>query len=120
MIGTSGANGSSKIMLAAGRHEIALTNRRLGYQTVRTVDVTAGKTMTLRVEAPKATVNVNARPWADVTLDGTSLGQTPIASVLIAVGSHELIFRHPQFGERRQTVVVTMNGPNRIAVDLTK
>jgi hypothetical protein len=31
-----------------------------------------------------------------------------------------VIFRHPQFGERRQTIVVTTKGPNRIAMDLSK
>jgi hypothetical protein len=38
----------------------------------------------------------------------------------MTIGSHDVVFRHPQFGERRQTVVVTSTGPNRIAVDLTK
>jgi PEGA domain len=117
VIATSGA---SKIMLAAGRHDIALANRRLGYHATRTIEVAAGKTMTLKVDAPNAAVNVNARPWADVTVDGNSLGQTPIASVLLSIGTHEMIFRHPQFGERRQTIVVSANAPNRIAVDLTK
>jgi hypothetical protein len=31
-----------------------------------------------------------------------------------------MVFRHPQLGERKQTVMVTAKGPNRIAVDLTK
>jgi hypothetical protein len=115
-----GTGSTSRIMLAAGQHDVTLSNRRLGYQSGRTIDIAAGKTLALRVDAPKVAVNVNARPWADVTADGNSLGQTPIASVLLAVGTHEMTFRHPQFGERRQTVVVTGNGPNRIAVDLTK
>jgi hypothetical protein len=115
-----GASGTNKVMLAAGRHEITVANRTIGYREARTIDITAGKTMTMRIDAPKATVSVNARPWADVTVDGNSLGQTPIANTLMTIGSHDVIFRHPQFGERRQTVVVTSNGPNRIAVDLTK
>jgi hypothetical protein len=115
-----GASGTNKVMLAAGRHEITLANRTLGYREARTIDIAAGKTMTMRIDPPKATVSVNARPWADVTFDGNSLGQTPIANMLMTIGSHDVIFRHPQFGERRQTVVVTSNGPNRIAVDLTK
>jgi len=115
-----GASGTNKVMLAAGRHEITVANRTIGYREARTIDITAGKTMTMRIDPPKAAVSVNARPWADVTVDGNSLGQTPIANTLMTIGSHDVIFRHPQFGERRQTVVVTSNGPNRIAVDLTK
>ena len=117
VIGTSGA---SRIMLAAGRHELVLANRSLGYQEARKIEVTAGQTTALRVEAPKASVSVNARPWAEISVDGTNVGQTPIANIQVAVGAHEMVFRHPQLGERKQNVVVTATGPNRIAVDLTK
>jgi hypothetical protein len=115
-----GTSGTSRIMLAAGRHDITIINRSLGYQDARKVEVSAGKTIAVRVDPPKVSVSVNARPWAEVTLDGNSVGQTPISNLLVAVGTHELVFRHPQFAERRQTVVVTANGPNRIAADLTK
>jgi hypothetical protein len=107
-------------MLAAGRHDITILNRSLGYQDARRVEVAAGKTVSVRVDPPKVLVSVNARPWAEVTLDGNSVGQTPISNLLVTVGSHELVFRHPQFSERRQAVVVTAKGPNRIAADLTK
>ena len=115
-----GSSGASRIMLAAGRHDIMLANRSLGYQDARRIDVTAGKTTAIRVDPPKVSVSVNARPWAEVVLDGNNLGQTPIANLLVAVGSHEIVFRHPQLGDRKQTVMVTVKGPNRIAVDLTK
>jgi hypothetical protein len=115
-----GSGGTSKIMLAAGRHDITLLNRTLGYQEARKVDVTGGKTMSIKVDPPKVNISVNARPWADVSLDGASLGQTPISNLQVAVGTHEMVFRHPQLGERRQSVTVTVKGPNRIAADLTK
>jgi hypothetical protein len=115
-----GTSGTSRIMLAAGRHDITIMNRSLGFQEARKVEVTAGKTIAVRVDPPKVSVSMNARPWAEVTLDGNSVGQTPISNLLVTVGTHELVFRHPQFAERRQTVVVTAKGPNRIATDLTK
>jgi hypothetical protein len=117
MIGTTGA---TRIMLAAGRHTIVLNNRSVGYEESRTVEIAAGRTTSIGVAPPNVQVSLNARPWAEITLDGTSVGQTPIANMLVPLGSHEVIFRHPQFAEVRQTVVVTANGPNRIAVDLTK
>ena len=107
-------------MIAAGRHDVVLANRTIGYRDARTIEVTAGKTTTLKIDPPKVPVSLNARPWADVTLDGASVGQTPIANMLITVGSHEVVFRHPQLAELRQTVVVTANRPSRIAADLTK
>lgn len=115
-----GSSRTSRIMLAAGRHDLVLANRGVGYQEARRVDVAAGKTTTIRVEAPQASVSVNARPWAEVLVDGASIGQTPIANVLVAVGAHEIVFRNPQLAERKQTFLVTAKGPNRIAADLTK
>jgi len=117
VIGTSGA---TRIMLAAGRHDIVLANRTLGYQETRRIEVVPGQTASIRVEAPKASVSVNARPWAEIIVDGANVGQTPIANIQVSVGTHEMVFRHPQLGERRETVVVTAKGPNRIAADLTK
>ena len=115
-----GASGTSRIMLAAGRHEVVLRSNALGYQEAQRVDVVAGQTATIRLEPPKVSVSVNARPWAEVLLDGTSIGQTPIANLLVTVGPHEMVFRHPQLAERRQTVMVTAKGPNRVAADLTR
>jgi hypothetical protein len=115
-----GSSRTSRIMLAAGRHDLVLANRGLGYHEARRVDVAAGKTTAIRVDAPQASVSVNARPWAEVLVDGASIGQTPIANVLVAVGAHDVVFRNPQLGERKQTFLVTVNGPNRIATDLTK
>lgn len=110
----------AKIMMPAGRHTISLANDALQYATERTVEVSAGQTAALRIDPPKAAISANARPWADVIIDGTGVGQTPIANLPVTIGPHEILFRHPQLGDRRQTIIVTAKGPNRIAVDLTK
>ena len=115
-----GSSATSRVMLAAGRHDVVLANRGVGYQETKKVEVAAGRTTTLRVDPPQVSVSVNARPWAEVLVDGASVGQTPIANLLVAVGSHDVVFRNPQHGDRRQTVIVTTNGPNRITADLTK
>jgi len=115
-----GVGGAAKIMLAAGRHDLVIANRALDFEDTRHIEITAGSTTTVRVDPPKVSLSINARPWADVTMDGTDVGQTPIANVTAAVGTHQLVFRHPQLGERRQSFVVTGKGPNRVAIDLTK
>jgi hypothetical protein len=55
-------------------------------------------------------VSINAVPWADVLVDGSAAGQTPLANVSLPIGPHEIVFRHPQLGERKRTVVVTVEG----------
>jgi hypothetical protein len=113
-----GTSASSRIIVPAGAHEFDLVNSELGYQTHRRVLIEAGKTSDLRIEA-RASLNVNARPWAEVLIDGTPMGTTPIANISLPLGSHQVVFRHPDLGERRQEVVVTLQGPNRIAADMT-
>ena len=115
-----GTSGTTKVMLPAGRHEVVLRNDTVGYEARHSVDVVAGSVATIEVVPPNASLSVNARPWADVTIDGAPVGQTPLGNVIIPVGTHEITFRHPQLGERTQTVVVTARGVNRVAVDLTK
>ena len=115
-----GSGGASKVMLAAGRHEVLLVNRTLEYQETRKIDITPGKVTSVSVEPPRAMLSANARPWADVWVDGTSVGQTPISNLAVAIGTHQVLFRHPQLGERRESVVVNAKGPNRVAADFSK
>jgi hypothetical protein len=59
-------------------------------------------------------------PWAEVWLDGRGLGTTPIGNVSVLIGTHEIVWKHPELGERRQSVTVTAKAPVRIAMDLRK
>jgi len=61
---------------------------------------------------------VNARPWADVWVDGLSAGTTPLANLRVSVGTHEVVWKHPHLGERRQRVTVTAESPTRIGMNL--
>jgi hypothetical protein len=115
-----GSSGTTKVMLPAGPHQIVLKNSSLGYESVRSVDVAAGRVAAIAVDPPQAPLSINAVPWADVAIDGMAVGQTPMGNVMIAVGSHEITFRHPQLGERTQTILVTATGANRASVDFTR
>jgi hypothetical protein len=117
LIGTSRMD---RIILPAGPHEIQAVNEALGYSATQRVTVAADKPATVRFEIPSAKVNINAIPWADVTIDGTSVGQTPIGNLSVPIGSHEIVYRHPQFGEQRQTVTFTVSGPNRFSVSMQR
>jgi PEGA domain len=117
VIGTSGA---AKIMLAAGKHEVLLRNESVGFEARRTITVVPGQVASVVIDPPKALLNVNARPWADVLIDGEMAGQTPLSGLSLAVGPHQVTFRHPQFGERTERIVVTARGVNRVAVDFNK
>jgi hypothetical protein len=78
----------------------------------------AGQSATLALEPANGTLSVNAQPWGEVWLDGRRIGETPIGNLPIPIGTHELVVRHPQFGERRRTVSVGVNTPARVGIDL--
>ena len=93
-------------MVAAGRHQFEIANETLGYRTTRVVQVAPGKVATVGIELPNGVVNLNAQPWAEVWIDGKLAGETPIGNLSIQIGSHDIVFRHPQLGERRQSAIV--------------
>jgi len=117
LIGTSSAD---QLMLPAGRHDLELVNATYEFRTTLSVQVVAGRTATSTVAVPSGSLSINALPWADVWIDGRSFGATPLANLTVPIGSHEIVWRHPQLGERRQTVVVTARSPVRVGMDLRK
>ena len=115
-IGTTEQN---RLMLPAGRHELTLTNKELGYKGVQQVDVEPGEVRSITID-PRGPVSFNAIPWAEVWLDGQKLGDTPLANVRIPLGLREFVFRHPQFGDRKVTASIRADQPSAIGVDFTR
>lgn len=115
-----GTTAMPRIMVPVGRHDLEIANTALGYRVRRTVQIRAGQTTSIALDAPRGTLHVNALPWAEVWIDGQSAGETPIGNLSLPIGEHELIFRHPELGEHRRTVVVGATAPTRVGVDLRK
>jgi hypothetical protein len=114
LLGTTSAD---RLMLTTGRHELELVNTALEYRTSMPVQVAAGRTTTTRVEVPNGSVSINALPWANVWVDGKAVGTTPLGNLSLPIGTHEVVWRHPELGERRRTVSVTASSPLRIGMD---
>jgi PEGA domain-containing protein len=115
-----GTSRTDRIMVAAGRHEIEIVNETLGYRTTQSIQVAPGQVARLKPDWPMGTIAINATPWANVTLDGKDLGETPVGNTSVPVGTHEVVFKHPQLGEQRFTTTVTANTPARLSVDMRK
>ena len=107
-------------MVSVGRHELDIVNEALGYRVRRTVNVSPGQVSALRLEWPQGTMSLNAQPWANVWIDGEPMGDTPIGNVSVPIGTHEVVFRHPELGEQVVPATVTLNGTARLSVDLRK
>jgi hypothetical protein len=117
LVGTTEAEST---MLPQGTHELEFVNEAVGFRARRTVNIRAGSTSALKLEAPQGTLHINAVPWAEVWIDGERIGETPIGNLPVRIGSREIVFRHPELGERRTTALVTLKEPVRISMDLRK
>ena len=106
--------------VVAGRHEIDLVNAALGFRSHRVVDIKAGQVLSLMVTRPNGSVSINALPWAEVWLDGAAIGQTPLGNVSVPVGEHEILFRHPEFGERREKAIVRSDRLTLVSANLQR
>jgi serine/threonine-protein kinase len=110
-IGTTAA----PIAINEGSQTILLVNETLGFRLSQTVTVKGGQMTSLNISVPNGRVSINAAPWAEVTIDGTPAGQTPLANLSLPIGTHEVVFRHPQLGERKQTITVKVDGLTRVS-----
>jgi len=70
------------------------------------------------LDLPQGVLNLNAAPWAEVWIDGQRAGETPIGNLAVPIGPHEIVFKHPQLGEKRHAVSVTLGAPVRLSVDM--
>ena len=113
-----GRSDTDRIVLPPGRHDLEMVNESLAYRATRTVQVTPGKGVAVKVDLPKQKIALNAVPWAEVWIDGNKIGETPIGDFSITAGPHEIVFRHPELGEQRRNVTVVANAPTRLSVDM--
>jgi len=111
---------------------------RDGFRTSeREVQLRGGQTSTLSVELERerhvehrdetpapgpsgpGTVTIDARPWCNVTLDGRSLGQTPIVNRSVPSGRHTVVCTNPELGRSRTvTIEVRPGQPTRTRIPL--
>jgi hypothetical protein len=115
LLGTSHVD---RIMVPVGRHELEFANDALGYRERLTVQVDAGKVAALTPPWPRGTLAINAAPWGLVFVDQEGVGETPIGGLSLPIGTHEVVVRHPELGERRSSVTVKVGQPARVGIDM--
>ena len=112
-----GTTDVDRLMLPVGEHAFELRNDEMGFVARQTVKVIAGDTAVLAIRLPNAPISINAKPWAEAWVDGVRVGDTPIGTLMRPIGRHEVVLRHPELGERRESVLVTLGQPARVSVD---
>jgi hypothetical protein len=108
------------LRLSPGAHTLRLVNESVGFNVTQSVTIAPTKTTRVDVPTPTARVQLNAVPWAEVIIDGKSVGETPLGNVAVSIGPHTFVFRNPKYREQTRTIVVSGQGANRVSVDLTQ
>ncbi len=91
------------LKLPAGRQTLEYRHQDL--RAVATHNVKARQTATALITF-ESVVQINARPWAQVFLDGSTkrpLGQTPLSNVRVPIGG-VLVFENPNFPAKNHRV----------------
>jgi hypothetical protein len=102
--------GDKRLGSAPGTLQLPVGRQTLEYRhgnlrTVMTHDIKADQTINAAVMF-QTTVQVNAKPWANVFVDGPTrrpLGQTPLSGVSVPIGS-VLVFENPSFTTKTHRV----------------
>jgi len=115
LIGTSR---TPRLMLFEGQRTLDLVNEGTGFRETRRVRVEKGRTVPIAVAMPNSTININAVPWAEVWLDDRRLGETPLGNISVPIGPHEVVFRHPELGEKKIATLVKQGAPARVSADM--
>lgn len=110
-----GSTQDGPIIAAAGTYQVELINTAYGYNSRRSLTFRPGQITNLDITIPPGRLSVNAQPWAEISIDGQVRGETPLANLSVPVGPHEIVFRHPELGERRQTVIVRADQIARVS-----
>ncbi len=115
-----GTTEDGHLLVPPGHHEIQLVNDRLGYRDTLVVDIEPGEVTPYTATLPTGIVHINAVLGAEVWIEGELVGHAPLRDVFVPIGTREIVVRHPEFGERRETVDIRFGVPTEVTVELTR
>jgi hypothetical protein len=111
-----GLSSEGHISMTPGRHKVTLVNGRFNYRAEVELAVKAGEVTTHTIEVPMGVLIVNTTPGAEIFVDGERVGSAPLPPIPAALGSREVVVRHVDYGERRESIDVVPGKPVELSV----
>ena len=111
-----GTTDDGQLLVPPGQHRLELVSRRFNYRGELTLSLAAGQMMSHTVALPSGLLRVRGVAGTEVWVEGEHVGALPLTEVTVPIGTREVVFRHPQYGERRQTVEVGAGAPADVTV----
>ena len=115
-----GRSDEGHLLLAPGQYKARLVNSHYGYEGVAEFSIRPGEIATHTVELPEGSLVVNTEPGSEIYVEGELAGTAPVGPIKVPIGAREVLVRHPQFGERRQSVDIVMGKPVELSVVLDR
>ena len=112
-----GTTEDGHLLVAPGRHDVVLANRRLGFRERHTFDVEPGEVTAHTVVLPSTSVRFTGIAGTEILVDGEPIGVLPLASVELPIGTRELVKRFPDGTEVRERIELGIGAPTTISVD---
>jgi hypothetical protein len=109
-----GSTEGGRVLIAPGPHTIELVSQAMGFRETRKLDIRPGEVSAVTIQMPPATIEIVAPAEAEILIDGQTVGQAPLGPLQVAVGTREIMMRHPTLGEQRRVVSVTYSTPVKV------
>jgi hypothetical protein len=107
------------ILLTPGVHMLQFENAAFGYRQTLEAHVKPGAITSMEIAPPPSSISITSTVPAEVLIDGERVGETPITSRPIAIGTRDIVVRNGPGLERKMTVTVTTR-PVEVDVDFSR
>ena len=111
-----GSSEGGHILLTPGQYKVRLVNTKYGFREDAEFTIKAGEISTHAVNLPEGSLHVTTEAGAEIFVEGELMGIAPLAPFRVPIGSREVLVRHPDLGERRQSVEVVIGQPTELGV----
>jgi hypothetical protein len=113
-----GSSDDGQLVLTAGNHTIALVNEHFGFRSTVRLNVKPGENTVYTVPLPSGVLQVDTAPGAEVFVEGERVGVSPLGEIPVPIGTREVLVRHPELGQRAESVEVTAGRTSRVTLTL--
>jgi len=110
----------NQVMVPPGVHDLRFVNNALGFDISRQIEVKPGESATVRLTPEPSKLNVTATDAAEVFVDGTRIGETPLTNAPVPLGTHEILVRRTSDGAERRSTVTVGVAPFALHVDFSR
>jgi serine/threonine protein kinase len=105
--------------LAAGKHTVIVSSSTLAFPRTIAIDLKPKEAALRAVHGGKGQLRVAVTPWAEVIVDGRTLGVTPLQPSDLPEGPHTVVLKNGDLGvTTKRRIVIAPNKESVLKVDL--